>query len=326
MLPIRVSLYTTPTLDIERAWGKRGFVKLYQLIQNIKTTASSINRDLTLLALSLTTRKIIILNKTVTFNPKSPNPEYMIKNLSYFLDKIEHRSPHLCIYNAKKIKHIAWTFNVNNEQIGVVYTSKPYLKAEDALTKKNYKIHNTAIRENQFITTSIIEDEKPITVNDAKLLISVLPNITTRFYDLQSIMTSSSLSNILFKQNKNNKINILGENINTYENNLLAHAMYLKHMPRSTARMPYIIDNIMFHEKNKFLLDSKLSISEKLTIVHANMLNEHGEEQTGVLYNFIANSLKDYNRDLAAVEIAELRKTKIKAFEFMSDLLSIYAP
>lgn len=139
-------------------------------------------------------------------------------------------------------------------------------------------------------------------------------------------MTSSSLSNILFKQNKNNKINILGENINTYENNLLAHAMYLKHMPRSTARMPYIIDNIMFHEKNKFLLDSKLSISEKLTIMHANMLNEHGEEQTGVLYNFIANSLKDYNSELAAVEIAELRKTKIKAFEFMSDLLSIYAP
>lgn len=46
MLPIRVSLYTTPTLDIERAWEKRGVVKLYQLIQNIKTTASSINNYL----------------------------------------------------------------------------------------------------------------------------------------------------------------------------------------------------------------------------------------------------------------------------------------
>jgi len=249
----------------------------------------------------------------------------MIKNLSYFLDKIEHKSPHLYIYSAKKIKHIAWAFNVNNEKIGVVYTSKPYLKTEDALTKKDYKIYNPEIRENQFITTSIIEDEKPITINDNKLLLAVLPNITTRFYDLHSIMTTSSLSNILLKQNKNSKIDILGENINAYENNVLAHAMYLKHTCRSKAQMPDIIDNLMFHEKNRFLLDSKLSISQKLTIMHTNMLNEHGEEQTSMVYNFITNSLKNYNRDIAEVEIAELRKTKIKAFEFMSDILSIHA-
>lgn len=249
----------------------------------------------------------------------------MIKNLSYFLDKIEYKTPHLCIYNAKKVKHIAWTFNVNNEKIGVVYTSKPYLSVEDALTKKDYKIYNAEVREKQFIITSIIEDEKPIIVDDIKLLSAVLPNITTRLYDLHSIMTISSLSNILYKQNKNNKINILDESITTYENNLLAHAMYLKHMPRSKAQMPHIINNIMFYEKNKFLLDNKLSISEKLTIMHTNMLNEHGEEQTNVLYNFIANSLKDYNSSMVEIEMAELRKTKIKAFEFMSDILSIYA-
>lgn len=138
-------------------------------------------------------------------------------------------------------------------------------------------------------------------------------------------MTTSSLSNILLKQNKNNKINILGENINAYGNNLLAHAMYLKHTCRSKAQMPCIIDNLTFRERNRFLLGSKLSISQKLTITHTNVLNEYGEEQTSMLYNFIANSLKDCNRDIAEVEIAELRKTKIKAFEFMGDILSIHA-
>lgn len=67
MLPIRISLYTTPTLNIERAWEKRGVVKLHQFIQNIKKTSNSINKDLTLLSLSLTTWKIIISNKKIIF-------------------------------------------------------------------------------------------------------------------------------------------------------------------------------------------------------------------------------------------------------------------
>ena len=196
-----------------------------------------------------------------------------------------------------------------------MYTSKPYLKAEDALTKKNYKIFNPEIRKNQFTTTSIIDDEKPITIDDDRLLLEILPSITTRFYDLSSVMTTSSRSNFLIKQNKNNKINILSEDTNVYENNLLAHAMYLKHACRAKAQMPHIIDNSLFYEKNKFLLNTNLSISKRLTIMHNSMLSELGEEQTNVLYSFVANSLKDYSKSAAEIEITELRKTKIKAFE-----------